>query len=215
VAIGVTALARPGAAQEAPPRVGAPDDDPGIGLLVDDLLDEAGRVRRPPRPPFPYHGGRFRLFYRAYQFDCVDRACWYQSAGLAIYPTAFLDAKGFGRAIRFGLGLAGAGENTQARTRWWQHHFSLEALVLLGLQYPARVTPYLELAIGLGAMHRNVYNQDSIELTYSFGLDAGLEIFLVGGLHWLGSVGWRRSIVGTGVTSRFADSVILQTGFGF
>jgi hypothetical protein len=216
VAVGASLWAgqRSVAAQPAP---GAPavDDDPGIVVILESVLDEAAQLRPVPRSsPFRFHGGRFRVFYEGYQFDCTTRACWFHGLGLAVYPTAFVDSKGFARAIRFGIGLAAAGESTTERTTWWQHHIALEGQILLGLQYPARATPYFELALGLGAVHRNVYNRDAIDFAYAFGMNAGLEVFAYRGLHFFGAIGWRRSVAYPKATTRYVDSVYLQVGFG-
>jgi hypothetical protein len=201
-------------AAQPSPSAPAVDDDPGIVVILESVLDEAAQVRPTPRAPFRFHGGRFRVFYEGYQFDCTTRACWYNGMGLALYPTAFVDSKGFARAIRFGIGLAAAGESSTEHMTWWQQGIALEGQLLLGLQYPARATPYVELALGLGAVHRNVYNRDAIDFAYAFGLNFGLEVFVHRGLHLLAAIGWRRSVAYPKATSRYADSVYLQVGFG-
>ena len=134
--------------------------------------------------------------------------------GIMFYPTAWLDSQGFWRALRFGIGLVAAGESTQERTKWWQHNFGLEVALALGLQYPARFTPYAEFVLGLGALHRNIYNKDFIEFAYSVGLEAGFEVYLTGHFNLGMAFGWRRSVVNSPGGSFYADSWTLSVGIG-
>ncbi|MFH2010102.1 MAG: hypothetical protein ABI333_26125 [bacterium] len=205
-----TALAGP--AREAPTHRQYADD-PGIQKSIEGVLDEARKGVLEKEPVTP-HGSRFRFYYRGYEFRCVDKPCMYNGLGIVAYPTAFLDVTGFWRALRLGIGLAGAGESTQERTTWWQHNFGLEVILAVGLQYPYRFTPYVELLVTLGALHRNIYNKDFIDFAYSFGIEAGFEVFLTGHFNLNFSVGWRRSIVDIGAKTMFADSWTFAVGFG-
>ncbi len=108
----------------------------------------------------------------------------------------------------------GAGESSQDRSKWWQHNFGLEVSLALGLQYPARFTPYGELVVGLGALHHNIYNKDFIDFAYSVGIEAGLEVYLTGHLHLAAAFGWRRSLVNAGAGTFYADSWTVSVGFG-
>jgi hypothetical protein len=210
-------LAIPSAALAGPARK-APThrqyaDDPGIQKTIEGVLDEArkGVLEKEREKP---HGSRFRFFYRGYQFRCVDKPCLYNGVGIVAYPTAFVDSKGFWRALRVGIGLAGAGEDTQERTKWWQHNFGIEVILAVGLQYPYIFTPYLEFLVTLGALHRNIYNKDFIDFAYSFGIEAGFEVYLTGHFNLNFSVGWRRSIVDIGEKAMYADSWTFAVGFG-
>jgi len=191
-------------------------NDPGIQQSIQGVLEEARTGSFEPDPTGP-HGARFRMFYKGYQFLCAaaQSACMYNGMGFMFYPTAFLDSTGFWRALRFGIGLMAAGESTQVRTRWWQHNFGLEVALALGLQYPARFTPYAEFVLGLGALHRNIYNKDFIEFAYSVGIEAGFEVYLTGHFNLGASFGWRRSVVNTPGGSFYADGWTLSVGFGF
>ncbi len=216
----VTALALPTDTALAGPGKAAPAhreyaDDPGIQHSIEGVLHEArtGSFAEPATGP---HGARFRLFYKSYEFLCALRspACLYNGMGMMFYPTAWLDLQGFWRAVRLGIGLAAAGESKQNRTKWWQHNFGLEVVLAAGLQYPARFTPYGEFVLGLGALHRNIYNKDFIDFAYSVGFEAGFEVYLTGHFHLGASVGWRRSVVNTGGGSFYADSWTVSVGLG-
>ncbi len=190
-------------------------DDPGIQRSIEGVLEEArtGSFEPPATGP---HGARFRLFYKGYQFLCAleNPACMYNGMGMMFYPTAWLDSSGFWRALRFGIGLMGAGESKQDRTRWWQHNFGMEVLLALGLQYPARFTPYAEFVLGLGALHRNIYNKDLIDFAYSVGLEAGFEVYLTGHFNLNAAFGWRYSQVNTAGGSFYANSWTVSVGIG-
>lgn len=206
----------PGEASPAVPREsGQPlADDPGIDVAIRDVLAEARLGKPVVVVPGP-HGAHLRLFWQGFQFHCAAGPCWYNGAGLVVYPSAWIDFKGGWRALRFGLGLGGAGEGSQERQTWWQHDFLLEALLVVGLQYPWKLTPYVEFVVGLGAMHRNLYNQDDVFFAYSFGLQAGLEWFVYKAFNLGATVGWRRSLMDIGPQTIYADSVYVAVGIGF
>ena len=178
------------------------------------MLHEAKTTKEEP-PGKVRRGPQVQVYFRRYEFTCTDGACWYEHLGLMLYPSAWIEFPGWWRLLRIGGGLAGAWEHSQERTKYWQHNFTFEFLFVLGLHYPARVTPYAQLILGLGGMHRNIYNKDFVDFTYSFGLDAGAELFMVGPWHITASIGWRRSIVDIGPQALFADSFTFQVGMGF
>ncbi len=216
----LAAMALPATPSEAgpvrtPPAHRQYANDPGIQRSIEGVLEEArtGSFEPPPTGP---HGSRFRLFYKSFQFMCAmeDPACLYNGMGMMFYPTAWLDSTGFWRSVRFGIGLMGAGESKQSTSKWWQHNFGLEVLLALGLQYPARFTPYGEFVLGMGALHRNIYNKDFIEFAYSVGIEAGFEVYLTGHMNLNAAFGWRRSLVNTAGGSFYADSWTVSVGLG-
>lgn len=199
-----------------PPRASSRPhaDDPGIDLAIRGVLAEA-RAGLPASPFAGPSGAHLRLFYRGYRYHCATGLCWYNGAGLMVYPTAWISPGSGWRILRFGIGIGGAGETSQSRERWWQHDFTLEAVLAFGLQYPWHLTPYAELLVGLGALHRNLYNSDEVFFSYSIGLEAGLEWFAWKSFNIAVSLGWRRSIVDLGRQSLYADSLTFSVGLGF
>lgn len=216
----IAAVAFPAGSSQAGPSRAAPAhreyaDDPGIQQSVEGVLEEARTGSFEPAATGP-HGARFRLFYKGYQFLCAlqNPACMYNGMGFMFYPTAWLDLTGFWRAVRLGIGLTAAGESKQERTKWWQHNFGMEVTLALGLQYPARFTPYGEFVLGLGALHRNIYNKDFIEFAYSAGIEVGFEVYLTGHFNLGAAFGWRYSQVNTAGGSFYANSWTLSVGIG-
>jgi hypothetical protein len=189
-------------------------DDPGIHQAIHKVLVEA-RTGEPVEPERGPNGANVKFWYRGFEFACATSVCFYHGVGIMAYPSAWIDLEGGWRILRFGIGLQAAGEDVQQRDTWWKHNFLLEGLLSIGIQYPWTLTPYAELIVGLGAVHRNLYNWDEINFAYSFSLEAGLEWFVYGSFNLSASVGWRRSVVDTGESSRYADSVTFQVGFGF
>lgn len=196
----------------APPR--PLSDDPGIDRSIRGVLDEA-RIGLPMAPFTGPNGAHLRLAFRGYRFHCAQGACWYNGAGIIVYPTAWIETKSAARILRLGIGIGGAGETSQARERWWQHDFNIEAQLIAGLQYPWHLTPYFEFIVGLGALHRNLYNKDDVLFAYAFGFDVGVEWFAYRSFNLAASVGWRRSIVDSGRQSLYIDSATFSVGLGF
>lgn len=154
------------------------------------------------------------MFYHRYQFFCSDGPCWYNGAGLMTHPNAWYPLPGYWRLLRFGIGLAGAGEHHEQVERWIQHQWGLELLLSAGLQIPWRVTPYVEFQGSIGFMHLNLYNRDDFQLAYSMGVLAGAELFIVARWTVGVAVGWRRTVARFGDVTLYADSFYLQVSLG-
>lgn len=217
---GSGAAGAPAARRSAPGRGGpAPDkarfvpDDP----LMNHLVERWVRSKAQPSGWGPRRQGpRSFVGYRLAAFDCVVRSCWYHEAVITIYPIAMAgpDA-GAARLFRLGLGLEGGGERTLDPQKSWQHHQHLAGVISFGLQYPWRVTPFVDFVATLGAVHRNLYNKDFFDFSYSLGLDFGASIFFYGRYHVTGSVGWRRWVVRSDIARLYYDSLTITAGLGF
>jgi len=130
------------------------------------------------------------------------------------HPTAWYPLPGYWRLLRFGIGLAGAGEQHQQVDEWYHHQWGVELLLSAGLQVPMRVTPYVEFQGSLGLMHLYLYNRDAFSLAYSLSVLAGAEWFIVARMTIGVAVGWRRTIARYEGADLFADSFFLQVSFG-
>jgi hypothetical protein len=82
----------------------------------------------------------------------------------------------------------GAGTIVSAPMTAWYAAVGL----LAGFQYPARVTPFVEGRFIAGAIGGDIAGQSAVSYTYMGGLDAGIELYLVGRFYLTASVGWVR-----------------------
>lgn len=130
------------------------------------------------------------------------------------HPTAWYPLPGYWRLLRFGIGLAGAGEDQEAVDAWIRHQWGVELLLSAGLQLPLRVTPYVEFQSSVGFMHLYLYNRDAFSFTYSLSVLAGVEWFIVARVTIGIAVGWRRTVARFEGAALFGDSFYLQVSFG-
>jgi hypothetical protein len=186
-----------------------PDED-------DPKLSRGVAVRR-PHPGYDDHPvPRFKLAYRALstsglQNDRID----FHAAELDYYP--------FSGWVRFGLdtelGLAGG-----AYDAWY---FTVGAV--LGLQYPWRVTPFLDARFNAGLIGASFMGQSAVSYIYTGGLEAGIELYVVSRLYLTAAVGWAHPVFsGIDINSVIAhpmldperkdfaaDTFTFKVGFGF
>jgi len=193
------------------------DDDPGMDMALKEQLKPpkktAGEMLDHAMWRF---GSRMVVGYRWSKFACSVSSCPYHSFSLMFYPVAMAKAESpVWRMIRIGLGLEGGGETTQTREKWWMRNQVLAAVVSLGMQFPYRVTPFIDFVVALGAVHRNIYNKDLFHFTHSLGIEAGATVFPVKWLGLTATLGWRRWVIKTNPDSLYYDTFTFMTGIGF
>jgi hypothetical protein len=166
-----TATAR---ASEAP-RTSEDEDDPKL----------ARQTARPPKrrrwPVITHAVPRFELGYRYLSMNGLDGASEpFHSATLGFYPVSNL--------IRFGLDteLAFASDPYGMWT--------LSEGVALGLQWPARVTPFVEGRFYAGLIGATVAGQAGVSYLYGGGIDGGVHVYYAGRFYVTVSVGWTHPI---------------------
>jgi hypothetical protein len=88
-----------------------------------------------------------------------------------------------------------------------------------GVQWPMRVTPYVEGSLGLGFLRRSLYNQDILTLLYTGGVDVGVAARLVGKATVAASIGWLRPVyhvaAGSGHINIYTDAFTFRLAIGF
>ena len=62
----------------------------------------------------------------------------------------------------------------------------------LGVQWPSRITPSLDLVIGLGVLRQDVLHDSLVGFAWQAGLEAGVHVFVHEWLFFSAAVGWRR-----------------------
>ena len=188
--------------------------DPGMNHALVQILRQAHRKTHKAWKGPGRQGPRVVLAYRLGQFACETGPCWYHQFSLMLYPIAMGDPETPAwKMIRFGIGIEGGGERTQSVGHWWQRHHHLAAVLSAGAQYPARVTPWLDFVVTLGAVHRNLYGKDLFNFAYSMGLDLGAAWFVAGPFNVNASVGWRHWVVNAKPDIGY-DTVTITAGLG-
>lgn len=157
------------------PFVFADEDDPK-------LARGAAPVRVPwwrPRHDTP----RFKLSFR-----------WLEAAGLEggaqPFDVAEMDFYPASGLIRFGV---------DSEFGWAGGKYGLWYLLTgatLGLQWPARVTPFLEGRFVAGLIGGELMGQTAVSWMYQGGIETGVEIYYAGRFYVSAAVGWARPVYG-------------------
>ncbi len=193
------------------------DDDPGLDLALKQQMKtpEKSRLEKLSDRMWQF-GPRMTLGYRWSKSACAVSACPFHQFSLVFHPFAIAGPKNpVFRTVRLGIGIEGGGETTQTREKWWSRNHSLAAILSFGVQFPQRVTPFADFVMTLGALHRNIYNQDLFHFAHSMGIEAGVSIFPLSRLQVTAAVGWRRWVIKTDTDSLYYDSFTFITGVGF
>jgi hypothetical protein len=194
-------------------------DDPALNYAL------RRQMKKAPAPKLPLtvrlknsvwrYGPRFSAGYRLNKFACSVGDCWYHQFSIMAYPLAMASLTNpWWRLLRFGLGIEAGGETTQKRERWWQRNQSMYGVISLGMQYPHRVTPFLDFVLTLGAIHRHIYNKDLFHFAHSVGIETGAAVFIWKHFQLGASVGWRRSVIKVDPKSLYYDSFTMNVWLG-
>jgi hypothetical protein len=179
-------------AQAAPARA-SDDDDPKRArpapvetfVLPDEDDPKLARGAPPRRPwwrvehPVP----RFKLAYRRLWAPAIDGGTQPFDAGeLDFYPVSGL--------LRFGvIGEVGWGGGKYGL--WY-----LSAGASLGVQYPARVTPFFEGRFVAGLIGGQFEGNPVVSWIYAGGLDGGIEVYYFRRLYVSAAIGWTHPVYG-------------------
>jgi hypothetical protein len=186
------------------PGVAAPrPDEPAVGRSVKEHR-AAPRSFWAPRD----RGPRLKFGYRTFSVaDMGDVE--------ARYHCFAIDAYVYSGIVRAGLGVEGGADSTP------RSNFILDGTVNLGVQYPMRITPFLEATVGFGFLRRDVLHEDLFGFIYHVGLEAGAEVFISSRFLISTAVGWRRQVFkfseNPDVEAAYVyfDSFTVKVGLGF
>jgi len=187
-------------------------DEPGI---VAPSTEEPGLQRAPAAPSGARgfwkpreRGPRLKFSYRTFSIgEMANRDARYHCFGV--------DAYIYSGYLRTGAGLEAGFEDSQ------RDNFIASGVINVGAQYPTRITPFLDLTIGLGLLRRDVLEQDLVDFAYSVGIDGGVEVFVGAGLLVSVGIGWRRQLFRHDGNDQvepiyvYFDSFTAKVGFGF
>jgi hypothetical protein len=221
VLVGVPVLAR---ASEAP----LPDYGPAVTDPPADTVATDGA-----KPSGPHANPRMKLSFRLFSINGPDGIPISLDGGqLDVYPLSR-------RWLRLGLEAEagrGASDTASVTARLWY----AMAGVTAGIQYPARVTPFVEGRAAVGALGGSLSGSatvasttvsadgiNAVTLLYLGGLDAGVELYAVGRAYVTVAVGWVHPVYyglstvalqatgSTRTTKVAADVFTFKIGVGF
>jgi len=111
--------------------------------------------------------------------------------------------------VRFGLGASGG----VGRPR---NDILVQANGSLGVQWPARVTPFLDFAFGGGIYYRNML-VGQIFWLHTLGIDAGVEAYVAGDFYVSAALGWIRPVLHGAAAGQdlYFDAFTMKFGLGF
>jgi hypothetical protein len=175
----------------------AEPDEPGITSAL--------RIARPAEPESSFsrdYGPAFKLGLR--RFVLPDQAA---TESEALWGT--LDFYVVSRWIRVGMGAAGG----VGRPR--NDIYALGNLTA-GLQWPARVTPFVEFGLGGGLTYRAML-AGQLFWMHTLGVDAGIEVYLTGDFYLSAAAGWMRPVVHGAAAGQdlYYDTFAMKLGLGF
>jgi hypothetical protein len=151
-------------------RVLADEDDPK-------LARGAPPARRRGWPRLDHPVPRFKLGYRYLQLASLD-------GGTVPAHAASLDFYPLSNLIRFGLSTE-AGFTSDTYGTWY-----LAEGASLGLQWPARVTPFLEGRFLAGLIAGTVLGHAAVSYLYGGGVEAGIEVYYAKRFYVTIALGW-------------------------
>jgi hypothetical protein len=152
-------------------------------LDEDDPKLARGLVR--PRPTT-----RFEVGYRFFQVANPY-------GGRLPFHLVELDGYPISGIFRLGLSLTAGGST---RDSGWLADVGLS----LGVQYPYRVTPFLDARFSAGFIGANIVGHNEVSYELRPAIEGGLSVFLAGRFHFTAAVGWAHPIYG-GVNAKLIE----------
>jgi hypothetical protein len=173
----VLALAAPALADEpGVDPVGAEGEEPGLSRPPKEPTG-AGAPRKGFWAPRD-RGPRLKVGYRTFSVsEMGGRDARYHGVAVDVFVYSGIP--------RIGAGLEASADDTE------RGNFLIAGVINLGVQYPARLTPFLDFTWGGGVLRRDVLDQDLVDFAYHVGIEGGGELFLGPVLVSL-TLGWRR-----------------------
>jgi hypothetical protein len=170
------------------------EDDPKMSrvapveafVLPDADDPKLARGAAPARTPWwrpRHHVPRFKLSFRWLELAGLEGGRQpFDAAELDFYPASGL--------IRFGI---------DSEFGWAGGKYGLWYVVTgatLGLQWPARVTPFVEGRFVAGLIGGSFMGQTAVSWTYQGGIETGVEIYYASRFYVSAAIGWARPVFG-------------------
>ncbi|MEO6954287.1 MAG: hypothetical protein ABI321_20965 [Polyangia bacterium] len=171
---------------------------------------------------------RFRRMHPVAHLDVSYRYLAVADPYGGALPFHLVEIDGFPLSHYFRLGIsAAAGSSTR------EGAFLAEIGLGVGVQYPARVTPFLDVKLSAGVIGATIEGKREVSYEYRPTIEAGIEVFVASSFHFTAAVGYAHPIYGgvdgnvikaqiaAGETPTFNvhsvgwDTVTVRAGFGF
>jgi hypothetical protein len=143
---------------------------------------------------------RFKLAYRRLWIAAPDNGTQpFDAVALDFYPLS--------RIVRLGI---------QGEFGWGGGDYSLWYFltgVALGLQYPARVTPFVEGRFVAGVVGGSFMGQAAASWMYQGGIETGVEIYYASRFYLSAAIGWAHPVYGGVDVAALKQDVIVRKDF--
>jgi hypothetical protein len=150
------------------PAMAVDEDDPKLARGLSIGRKANWRTHHVPRVKLGYR----RLSASGLEGGTID----FNVIELSYYPSS--------RILRFGMEAA-FGWGADAYKSWF-----FTAGAVLGLQYPWRVTPFLEARFNAGLLGGSFMGQTAVSWVYMGGIDTGIEVYVASRFYLSASIGW-------------------------
>lgn len=117
-------------------------------------------------------------------------------------PFHLVELTGFPLSRYFRLGLSVSAGGAPRYGAWL-----LDVGLSVGVQYPARVTPFLDVKFAGGVIGAEIVDRKVVSYQYRPTIEAGIEVYLTGRMHLSFAVGWAHPVYG-GVDARAVEAAI-------
>ena len=149
--------------------------------------DEPGLHKPLPKPQGSTYftrrdsGASLRVGYRAFSVaEMAGRESWYENVTVDFYPVS--------KIVRAGGGLEFGGDSSD------RDNYLLSGTLTAGVQWPWRITPYLDLMLCFGALRWEIFHQEIWSFAYQVGLEVGGDFFVHDKWFVSAAIGWRHIV---------------------
>ena len=148
--------------------------------------DEPGLHKPLPKQKAGYfaprdRGASLRVGYRGFSVaEMAGRDSWYDNVTVDFYPVS--------KIVRAGGGIEFGGDTSE------QDNYLLSGTITAGVQWPWRVTPFLDFTLCFGALRWEVFHQEMWSFAYQVGLEVGADFFVHDKWFVSTAIGWRHVV---------------------
>ena len=148
-----------------------------------ETTDPAVTVTQPAPSRPPHAVPRFKLSYRSFSMANLDNTSVHFDAGqIDLYAASR-------RWIRIGVEAEGGAAKASLDASQTSIYYGALGLSA-GIQYPWRVTPFVEGRFAAGLLGGNLMGYTAVTYAYLGGVDAGIDLYLFSRFYISAALGW-------------------------